>query len=82
MVLVNYCASNAENEQVKVLIQIKNILDNLEISQDTSVILDEILNCFLRNFSTQTVGIRQLKINLCPNYKKLRQKMICVIFLE
>ena len=32
MVLVNYYASNAENEQVKVLIQIKNILDNLEIA--------------------------------------------------
>ena len=29
MVLVNYYAPNAENEQVKVLIQIKNILDNL-----------------------------------------------------
>ena len=39
MVLVNYYAPNAENEQVKVLIQIKNTLDNLEISQNTSVIL-------------------------------------------
>ena len=39
MVVVNYYAPNAENEQVKVLIQIKTILDNLEISQDTSVIL-------------------------------------------
>ena len=71
MVLVNYYAPNAENEQVKVLIQIKNILDNLEISQDTSVILVEILICFLRNRSTQTVGIRQLKLNLCPNCRKL-----------
>ena len=46
MVLVNYYAPNAENEQVKVLIQIKNILDNLEISQDTSVILGGDFNLF------------------------------------
>ena len=39
MVLVNCYSSNAENEQVKVLIQIKNVLDNLKVSQDTSVIL-------------------------------------------
>ena len=71
MVLVNYYAPNAENEQVKVLIQIKNILDNLEISQDTSVILGGDFNLFLRNRSTQTVGIRQLKLNLCPNCRKL-----------
>ena len=45
-VLVNYYAPNAENEQVKVLIQFKNILDNLEISQDTSVILGEDFNLF------------------------------------
>ena len=30
MVLVNYCAPNTENEQVKVLIHIKNVLDNLD----------------------------------------------------
>ena len=32
MVLVNYYTPNTEDRQVKVLIQIKNILDNLEIS--------------------------------------------------
>ena len=72
MVLVNYYAPNAENEQVKMLIQIENILDNLEISRDTSVILGGDFNLFfLRNRSTQTVGIRQLKLNLCPNCRKL-----------
>ena len=47
IVLVNYYAPNAENEQVKVLIQIKNILDNLDISQDPSVILGRDFHLFL-----------------------------------
>ena len=55
MVLVNYYVPNAENEQVKVLIQIKNILDNLEISQDTSVILGRDFNLFF-NKSLYTDG--------------------------
>ena len=71
MVLVNYYVPKAENEQVKVLIQIKNIPRNLEISQNASVILGGDFNLFLRNRSTQTVGIRQLKLNLCPNCRKL-----------
>ena len=56
-------------------------LDNLEISQDTSVILGADFNLF-SNRLTQTVGIRQLKLNLCPNCRKLWQKIICAIFLE
>ena len=46
MALGNYYALNAENEHVRALIQIKNILENLEISQDTSVILGRDFNLF------------------------------------
>ena len=68
MVLVNYYVPNAENEQVKVLIQIKNILNNLEISQDTSVILGGDLNLFFEksldtdsgNLSVKTKSLSKL----------------------
>ena len=46
MVLVNYYAPNADNEQVKVLNQVKNIFDDLQISEDTSIILRRHLNFF------------------------------------
>ena len=71
MVLVNYYAPNAENEQVKVLIQIKNILDNLEISQDTSVISGGDFNLFFEKSLDTDGGNLSVKLNLCPNCRKL-----------
>ena len=55
MALVNYYVPNADNEQVKVLNQVKNIFDDLQISEDTSIILRRHLN-FFSNKSLDTDG--------------------------
>ena len=74
MVLVNYYLPNAENEQVKVLIQIKNILNNLEISQDTSVILGRDFNLFFDKSLDTDSGNLSVKIKslskIAGNYDK------------
>ena len=81
MVLVNYYAPNAENEQVKVLIQIKNIIDNLEIPQETSVILGGDFNLFFDKSLNTDGGNPSVK---AKSLSKLQEIMtgsdLCYIF--
>ena len=80
MVLVNYYAPNAENEQVKVLIQIKNILDNLEISHYTSVILDGDFNLFFDKSLDTDGGNSSVKTKSLSKLQEIMTKeMICAI---
>ena len=80
--MVNYYVPNAENEQVKVLIQIKNILDNLEISQDTSVILGGDFNLFFEKSLDTDVGNPSVKTKSLSKLQEIMTEMICVTFLE
>ena len=81
MVLANYYAPNAENEQVKVLIQIKNILDNLEISQDTSVILGGDFNLFFEKSLDTDGGNRSVKTKSLSKLQEIMtENDLCDIF--
>ena len=81
MVLVNYYAPNAENEQIKVLIQINNILDNLEISQDTSVILGGDFNLFFEKSLDTDGGNPSVKTKSLSKLQEIMtENDLCDIF--
>ena len=81
IVLVNYYAPNAENEQVKILIQIKNIVDNLEISQDISVILDGDFNLFFEKSLDTDGGNPSVKIKSLSKLQEIMtENDVCDIF--
>ena len=81
MVLVNYYAPNAENEQVKVLIQIKNIPDNSEISQDTSVILGGDFNLFFEKSLDTDGGNPSVKTKSLSKLQEIMtENDLCDIF--
>ena len=93
MILVTYCELNVENGQVKVLIQFNDILDNLEISQDTSVILGGDFNLFFEksldtdggNPSVKTKSLSKLQEimtenNLCDIFRIRNPQERCFIW--
>ena len=81
MVLVNYYAPNAENEQVKVLIQIKNMLDNLEISQDISVIFGGDFNLFFEKLLDTDGGNPSVKTKSLSKLQEIMtENDLCDIF--
>ena len=81
MVLVNYYAPNAENERVKVLIQVKNILDNLEISQDNSVILGGDFNLFFEKSLDTDRGNPSVKTKSLSKLQEIMtENNLCDIF--
>ena len=81
MVLVNYYGRNAENEQFKVLIQIKNILDNLEISQYTSVNLGGDFDLFFDKSLDTDDGNPSVKTKSLSKLQKIiTENDLCDIF--
>ena len=81
VLLINYYAPNPETEQVKILNQIRDIIDSLEISQDTAVIWGGDSNLFFDISLDTDGGNPSLKTrSLLKLHEIMSENDLCDIF--